>query len=412
MLTPIWAITRKELKLWFQRPGQWIILFVAPFLFVAIMGQVFGGGSMPTVSVYLVIEDEGRAAKRAVDLLEDVKNLNLDIVESRVEADRRVGQGQRMVAIIIPTGFGEALKTAEGAKVELIVDPAREQSAGLVVGQVNAALAPLLIDAEVARGVGTAFASARNDFGLDLEDAGINSEDAQKFLTAALQGVVASQVQDAFDDPLVRVELRPAATGGAIVRAPTILEWLVPGYTLFFAFFLVGMLAQVLLDERVTGTFRRLLSTPTSRAAILLGKIAPYFVITLLQIVGVIALCSLVFDISLGSDLGAFLLVAAATSATVVGLGIMIAALVRSTGQAGSVPNLIATAMAVVSGAFFPSIRVPVLEYATPHHWAIRGFQDVMTRNLGIAGVADEVAVLLGMAVLFFVIGVWRFRFE
>jgi ABC-2 type transport system permease protein len=172
------------------------------------------------------------------------------------------------------------------------------------------------------------------------------------------------------------------------------------------------MLAQILLDERVAGTFRRLLTTPASRAAILMGKIAPYFVITLLQIVGVIALCSLVFDISLGSDLGAFLLVAAATSATVVGLGIMIAALVRSTGQAGSVPNLIVTAMAVVSGAFFPSIRVPMIEYATPHHWAIRGFQDVMTRNLGIAGVADEVTVLLGMATLFFVIGVWRFRFE
>ena len=166
------------------------------------------------------------------------------------------------------------------------------------------------------------------------------------------------------------------------------------------------------MDERTVGTFRRLLTTSTPRAAILLGKIAPYFVITLRQIVGVIVLCSLVFDINLGSDLGAFLLVAAATSATVVGLGIMIATLVRSTGQAGSIPNLIATAMTVVSGAFFPSIRVPMLEYATPHHWAIRGFQDVMTRNLGVIGVADEVAVLLGMAALFFVIGVWRFRFE
>ncbi len=49
MFRQIWAMTRKELKLWLQRPGQWLTLLLTPLVFVAVLGQVFGGGSSPTV---------------------------------------------------------------------------------------------------------------------------------------------------------------------------------------------------------------------------------------------------------------------------------------------------------------------------------------------------------------------------
>jgi ABC-type glutathione transport system ATPase component len=88
------------------------------------------------------------------------------------------------------------------------------------------------------------------------------------------------------------------------------------------------------------------------------------------------------------------------------------AALVRTEGQAGSVADLVVISMAVVSGAMFPSIRIDPLQYLTPHYWAIQGFQDIITRNLGPADVANEVAILLGMAAIFFAVGVSRFRFD
>lgn len=60
----------------------------------------------------------------------------------------------------------------------------------------------------------------------------------------------------------------------------------------------------------------------------------------------------------------------------------------------------------------FPSIHIPVLQYLAPHFWAIQGFQDVITRNLGVGAVLNEAGILLGMAAIFFAVGVSRFRFE
>jgi hypothetical protein len=78
-----------------------------------------------------------------------------------------VGDGSRMAAIVIPPAFSEAILTDAGGKIEVIVDPAREQESGVVIGQVQAATAGLLIDAEVTRGVRQAFSGGGDLFGLD-----------------------------------------------------------------------------------------------------------------------------------------------------------------------------------------------------------------------------------------------------
>ena len=117
MLRHIWAITRKELQLWLQKPGQWITVFLVPFVFIAVLGRVFGGGGSPTVTVYAVNEDDSREARQAMDLIGDVKHLELQVLPSREEADLRVGKGQRMAAVVVPEGFGEGLTTSEGSAI-------------------------------------------------------------------------------------------------------------------------------------------------------------------------------------------------------------------------------------------------------------------------------------------------------
>jgi len=52
------------------------------------------------------------------------------------------------------------------------------------------------------------------------------------------------------------------------------------------------------------------------------------------------------------------------------------------------------------------------LSKISPHAWALSGYQDVIVRGLGTAAVLPEVGVLLGFAVAFFGVAVWRFRFD
>jgi ABC-2 type transport system permease protein len=128
-MNQIIAMTRKELLLWAKKPGSWIIVFVVPLLFIWIVGSVFGENGTPVVTIYAVNADDSQEARQVMRALRNFDNLKLEELETRQEADRRVGTGERMAAVIVPEGFGSALLTKLGAKVEIIVDPARSEQA-------------------------------------------------------------------------------------------------------------------------------------------------------------------------------------------------------------------------------------------------------------------------------------------
>jgi ABC-2 type transport system permease protein len=47
-----------------------------------------------------------------------------------------------------------------------------------------------------------------------------------------------------------------------------------------------------------------------------------------------------------------------------------------------------------------------------PTAWAIDGFENIVVRGLGFSSVLLPAAILLGFAVAFFGVAIWRFRFE
>ena len=71
---------------------------------------------------------------------------------------------------------------------------------------------------------------------------------------------------------------------------------------------------------------------------------------------------------------------------------------------------------AAVGGMMVPSFTMPEFMQAigkiSPHYWALSGYQDVLVRGLGTSDVLNEVAVLCGFAGVFFIIALWRFRFQ
>jgi ABC-2 type transport system permease protein len=49
---------------------------------------------------------------------------------------------------------------------------------------------------------------------------------------------------------------------------------------------------------------------------------------------------------------------------------------------------------------------------ALPTYWAMSGFLDIAVRGQGMRGILLGSGILLRFALLFFAIGVWRFRYE
>jgi ABC-2 type transport system permease protein len=194
------------------------------------------------------------------------------------------------------------------------------------------------------------------------------------------------------------------------------------GITVLFVFLAAQTAAGSIYEEKKVGSFRRLMAAPISRPAMLAGKLLPAFLTALVQIVVIFAFGSLglrllgATPVPLENAPVGIALVSILTALCASALGILIAAIARTESQIGGMSTLVLWGMALLGGCIAPAFLLDrylgPLPKIVPHYWANRAFDDLLIRGLGLQDVALELAVLLGFAILFFVIGVWRFDFE
>ena len=72
------------------------------------------------------------------------------------------------------------------------------------------------------------------------------------------------------------------------------------GLTVMFIFFIVAMCSTSLLEERETGTIRRLLSAPAPRGTIIAGKTLAFMLLGCLQVVVMFSVANLLLKAPLG----------------------------------------------------------------------------------------------------------------
>jgi ABC-2 type transport system permease protein len=403
MLRKVFAISRKELRLWLQVPGNWLTVFLVPLAFIGIFGSVFSKGT-PVVTIFAVNADQGERGAEVIDLLNKSQNLEFEMLDTWEEADRLVNRGDRMAAVVIPENFSQAITSAEGASLLVIIDPARADQAGLVTGLVQEALIKPIVFAEIERAISGLFKDKQS-----VE--GINANDFQLFINAGIKAVVSKSVNEAVDNPLILVDAKPYSER-ATQKEVSLFSAIAPGLAVVFAFFMVSHLASAVVDERSTGALRRLMTMPISKGALLAGKAIPFFFVAMVQITFVLIACNLIFNLPLGNSAAALALIIAATSLVIAGMGIFVAGLARNESQAGAVAVLVILVMGVISGSFMPQIKVEGIEMFTPNYWALEGIQNVIARGMGVEGVLLPAGILIGMAALFSIIGAVRFRYE
>jgi ABC-2 type transport system permease protein len=196
----------------------------------------------------------------------------------------------------------------------------------------------------------------------------------------------------------------------------------VPGFTVLFVFLTAQMTARSIYDEKKVGSFRRLLAAPISKASLLVGKVLPNFILGLIQITIIFFFGSVVLKllgftgVPLGDDILGLVLVAVAIVLCSSSMGIVIAALARTEGQIGGLSSLLLWGMAVIGGSIIPvfvldQLLGPVPKFV-PHYWANRALNNLMIRGLSLTDVLPEIGFLLGFALLFFAIGLWRFDYD
>jgi len=178
---------------------------------------------------------------------------------------------------------------------------------------------------------------------------------------------------------------------------------------------LIG-LSELFAAERQTGTLRRILTTPTRKATYLFGTIFGQVILAFVQMTLLVGFGILVMHVKWGNDLGGLAVMLVACALAAAALGTMLGTFVKSARQAQGLSIMLGMVMALMGGCWYPLELFPkVIQNIVkilPTTWAMQGLLALILRGQGLTGILPEAGVLLGFAAVFFVIGVWRFKYE
>ena len=171
-----------------------------------------------------------------------------------------------------------------------------------------------------------------------------------------------------------------------------------------------------LVRERENGTLEQLAVMPFRPVDVIIGKIAPYFLLASIDLLIITVVGILLFGVPFNGSLLVFIVGAALFLFVVLGMGVLISTLSKTTGQAIQLAILTLLPQVLLSGMIFPLIAMP---------WAIRWIGYLMpltyftmiSRGVFLRGTPFDatamwlpVAILAVMAVVIFSLAVIRFR--
>lgn len=402
-------ITKLYLKTTYSERGVLIFQLIMPLVFIFLIGQAIGGfgpdnTSSTTVTWTLAVanDDEGTLGAALVENL--AADPTLEILEaSAVSLPTTVENGEAVAGLHIPANFSQELEAGSSLSLDFYSIPADVQQVQPVQQAVRTAVGKLsgsVTAAAVSRSVAT-------ELGLFEQDVA----EADYFATA----VVNAQAE--WRSPPLGVQVNEDEI---IVNSEEIipqgLNQSSPGMMAMFATF--GMVggAAVLIQERRSGTLRRLVVMPIHKSSIILGKLLGILLGGVLQMAILILVTAVAFGVPWGNSPLALTLVVLAFALAITSLSMMMAALTKTLAQANALGTIIVLSISSLGGAWWPLDIVPgwmqTVGRFSPMSWAMDGFQDVITRGLGVTAVLPETAVLLGFAAVFLFVGIWRFRYE
>lgn len=360
----IGSAIRKDVLILLHDRSALTSLFLLPIVFMGVFGSMFSGGTSADQPRMIAVHRPAGEA-RAAAAVEAITRSGLFRVREEASA-RRVEElvaGEEAAAgLVFPARFDPMT----GAPAELIIDMGQSPS---VRGPLEGALAGL-----VARSL---FGGAAPRILVPRSPPGINRP---------LQGASAFQ-------------------------------YFVPGNAVLFGFFLALTVGISFIEERKSGTFRRLLAAPVRRPAILLAKLFPFYLIGVIQMAFLFAVAVIAFGMRVGGSPIALVCLTAVVELAAVSLGLLIASFSGTERQVGAIGSVCLLVMGLLGGGMVPRPLMPHTMQAvglfTPHAWALEGYYDLLLREgTTLADVLPEILALGGFAVGFALIGSLRFRFE
>ena len=382
-MTKILAIAQANLVRTFRDRLGLFFMIILPMILIVVLGITYGGQN--SIRVGVADSDDTALSRSLVESIATSDEIRIEIRKypGVPELEDAVARGYVSFGLSIRAGFEAGLLTGGPAEVEYAAPPTTASSA--VRATVERAVARQDARLRAAR-----FAAAER--GVSLDDA----------LAAATQAGGSAGVSVAVESV---AEAAADAPSGFSVGAQS--------QVILFMFLISLTGATELLVTRQLGISRRMYSTPTSAATIILGEGVGRLAVALFEGGFIVLVSAILFGVAWGDPLAttAIIIVFAFVSA---GAAMLIGMMARNASQAGALGPALGMGLGLLGGTMVPPEVFPdvmrTLSHVTPHAWAMEAFRAMSFDGAGLVDILPDLAVLAGFAVVLLAVAGMRFR--
>jgi ABC-2 type transport system permease protein len=422
-------LLRTDLLLYFSNRRAVMMSVAAPILIATFFGYLFSDNSSgpSAIPVAVVDLDQSALSGKLIAAMRTESLFDLQLKDQPAGL-ALVRAGTVKATVIIPTGFGQqaglALFSGRGKpELMLFYDPSQHAALQAVRG---------VLAQYVMQTVSEEAFSTRSTI-LPVIRAQVAANDS-------LESTRRVELLRMFDS-IERVQRQGGATAGAAGPAETARPALSLPYTLHeepasarlgvaynsYAHSFAGMGVQFvlfmgidigigLLAMRRLGLWQRLRAAPLSKATLLGSRIASCTLTALVLLAVIYSFAMLVFKVRIEGSVIGFLGVAVAFALMTASFGLLIAALGKTPEATRGLAIVVTLLLVMLGGAWVPSFVFPQwmqhLTQFAPTRWAVDGLDAMTWRGQGLTAAYAPTALMLGAALLFGTIAVWRFAWE
>ena len=366
MLVRVGAMASKETTHVLRDPRTLYLALVMPLVMLFLFG--FGVSfDVDRLPVAVADADRSPASRELVRRFTASGEIVSAGEADPADADRLFRRGRAAAVLVVPAGYGERLARRERIALQLLADGS---------------------DVVVANQV------------LSKADAIVRAE------TRRLAGVELARM-----DPPLRVKLwtryNPAGRSAL---------FMVPGLAAYIlAISAVLLTALTVAGEWERGSMEQLFASPVGRLEIVLGKLAPYLVLGMLELLLVVAFGAAVFGVPVRGSFALVLLVGFFFLVGMLGQGLLISVVTKNqlvATQAGTLSSLLPSLL--LSGMVFPIESMPValqlLSRIVPARYLVHALRGILLKGNGLAVVWPDLVALVLFATAILALATARFQ--
>ena len=366
------SLIRKEFIEIIRDPRTLMIMFVMPIVMLFLLGYA-ATNDVRNVPTAIFDQDRSVAARELINAFRAADYFEFAFDVGSVEEMKwLIDSGQARAGLIIPPDYGQRLTAGQQAQVAFVIDGSDPTIAGTALS------AATLI--------------------------------GQAKATTILRATLEQRAQG--NAATLPIEVRTQ-----VWYNPDLVSayFMIPGLIgMILQYLAVILTSTAIVRERERGTIEQLIITPIRSWELIVGKLLPYVLISFLDLLLILVLGTLAFNMPINGSVLLLLVLAGLFLVTTLGIGLLISTVARTQFEAMMMAVFIALPAIFLSGFFFPLAAMPpflqALSYLVPLRYFLIIVRAILIKGVGLAAVTHEVLALIVFGFVVMGIAVLRFR--